>query len=127
MIKVVLANGEERRLEDATVTLQWDDGDESTVVRMESVKALILLGPSLSTMAGMFNGMPVMGVAFTDEANALRIEVPVPLGFANDLGQQLVRDTDRYAAQVKLAGGNGKQALQRYMSLPADLPPTPEH
>lgn len=127
MIEVVLSDGTRRMLNEAEVAMKWkakeDDSAESSYT-FDEVKVMLLYGPNLSTMAGMFRGMPIMGMAFTDDSG-LRVEVPVPLGFANDLGTQLVKDTDRYAAQVKAAGGDTKKALQRYQSLPADLPPAP--
>lgn len=128
MIEVVLSDGTRRHLDDAEVTLTWkaeEDESASTSYTLDDVKALMVYNPNMSTMAGMFKGMPIMGMAFKDDDLDLRIEVPIPLGFANDLGQQLVRDTDRYAGQVKAANGNAAKALQRYQSLPADLPPAP--
>lgn len=127
MIEVVLEDGTRRDLAGAEVTLTWkapEIGAESSYA-LEDVKVLLLINPNLGTMAGMFRGMPIMGVAFTNDDPDLRIEVPMPLGFANDLGQQLTRETDRFAAHVKAAGGNGAKALQRFQSLPADTPPPP--
>lgn len=129
MIRVVLEDGTERDLAEAEVTLTWkapEDESAETSYTLADVKALLLFDPNLKTMAGMFKGMPIMGVAFVDDQSTdLRIEVPMPLGFANDLGSQLVKETDRFATAIKVAGGNPKQGLQRYQALPADLGPPP--
>lgn len=128
MIEVVLEDGTRRPLHEAEVTLTWkapEDDEAESSYTLDDVKAMLVVNPNVGTMAGMFRGMPIMAVALTSDEPEIRFEVPMPLGFANDMGQQLVKETDRFAAQVKLAGGNGTKALQRYQSLPVDLPPPP--
>lgn len=133
MIRVVLKDGTQRDLGEAKVTLTWEaplgtsEVDPGSVeYALDDVHALIVIDPNLKTMAGMLGGMPIMGVALVDDrGTGIRVETPMPLGFANDLGHQLVKETDRYAAQVKLASGNTKKALERFQALPADLPPPP--
>jgi hypothetical protein len=129
MIRVVLADGTQRNLAEAEVTLTWKAPEDETVetsYTLEDVKALMVFDPVLGTMAGALKGMPIMGLAFTDDGDTgIRVEVPVPLGFANDLGHQLVKETDRFAAAIKLAGGDSGRALKRFQTLPADLGPPP--
>lgn len=121
VITVVLADGSRRNLSDADVSLSWvhDDGQGNETVdvyALADVKALLVINPNLKTMAGQLHGMPIMGAAFEDDTDTgIRIEIPMPLGFANDLGQQLVKETDRYAAALKLAATTD-DALRNFRS-----------
>jgi hypothetical protein len=125
VIEVVLEDGTKRMLDQAEVKFTWTDADGAEhEYGLDEVKALILYDPEMGTQVGMWSGMPIMGVRFTD-ASDLRIETPLPLGFANDLGHQLVKDTDRFAEAIKQVGGDTKKGIERYQSLPAGLPEPP--
>lgn len=115
MIVVVLKDGSRRTLDKAKVTLEWTIDDAGTVetFTLDEVKALMVMDPEVGTMLGDIGGMPVLGMRFTDTSD-LRIEIPIPVGDAATLGNQLVEMVT--AAQSK---------VHRVGLMPSTLPPPP--
>jgi hypothetical protein len=96
MIVVSLKDGTKRALDKAEVVLGWEvphahfpDVKVIDQFTLADVIALLLIEPEMGAMPGKMGGMPIVGLAFTD-ASDLRVEVPLPLDFAEAVGRQLI-------------------------------------
>lgn len=125
MIQVMLKDGQPRSLETAKVSISWEGelDEEGNQIEhgLDDVRALMFLDPVLGVMPGVFKGMPIMGMRYSDEANDLAIEIPLPLDYAEAFGKQLGKETLKYVNRIRADGRLPSKGIERYASIPEDL------
>lgn len=90
MILVHFRDGTHRQIQAATVTFAFDTDDGRKLYGLDDLVRLEFLGPTVQVADGTFRGMPIRGLVVTDGGDAaVRVDVPMPLDYANDLGEKL--------------------------------------
>lgn len=90
MIVVHFKDGAKRQLAAGQVSFVFDGDEGRKLYGLDDLVRIEMLGPEVVVADGTFKGMPIRGLVITDVSdNSLRIDVPMPLDYAGDLGEKL--------------------------------------
>lgn len=95
MIQVQMQDGTAFMVDAAQVTFTVGEGDDAKTYGWGDLARIMLIDGGYGVTDGKFGGpqgMPIRGIAWTDTSD-LRVEIPMPLEVAEDLGKTLQHGT----------------------------------
>lgn len=95
MIQVQMQDGTTFHVEDAEVTFTVGEGEDAKTYGWQDLARIMLIDGGYGVSDGRFGGpqgMPIRGLVWTDTSD-MRIEIPMPLEAAEDLGKALQHGT----------------------------------